>query len=302
MQWTRYARVIGLVILIVVTVVGCWQFLSGDPRTVVSFWRDKLSALPQIFVLACLDVGLEGLGWLWVYSRMGIRSMDSGGVLSFLSGRAGMLLPAQLNRLIRPDSMARLQRGTMGECLKAEGVCFVLDLTSVGALIVGLAAWYLNPLAGPVAALAVIVLMVLLGNRVAEKLSGTRLEIPKDFWWRWQTFAIVIVEMGGWVAHGAALYLLINTLPGDPTLWGSLFFSASSSVLGAGSGLPGGIGATEGLLGASLSIMKVPVEHMALAIGAFRLLTFWMWIPIGWLALVAIRRRSKREITNAEAT
>ncbi|NQX90439.1 MAG: flippase-like domain-containing protein, partial [Halioglobus sp.] len=109
-------------------------------------------------------------------------------------------------------------------------------------------------------------------------------------------------EMGGWVAHGAALYLLINTLPGDPTLWGSLFFSASSSVLGAGSGLPGGIGATEGLLGASLSIMKVPVEHMALAIGAFRLLTFWMWIPIGWLALVAIRRRSKREITNAEAT
>ena len=38
----------------------------------------------------------------------------------------------------------------MVQCLKAEAVAFVLDSTSVGALLVGLLAWRVHPLLGPV--------------------------------------------------------------------------------------------------------------------------------------------------------
>ena len=58
-------------------------------------------------------------------------------------------------------------------------------------------------------------------------------------------------------------------------------------------GLPGGIGATEGILGASLSFRQVPVEHLAVAVAAFRMITFWIWIPVGWLALLALRRETR---------
>ena len=52
------------------------------------------------------------------------------------------------------------------------------------------------------------------------------------------------------------------------------------------------IGATEGLLGASLKVRSVPVEHLAIAVAAFRLVTFWMWIPVGWIAIALLRKQS----------
>jgi len=61
--------------------------------------------------------------------------------------------------------------------------------------------------------------------------------------------------------------------------------------------LPGGIGATEGILGASLRLRSVPMEHLAIAIAAFRLITFWIWIPLGWLALAVVNRRISRPVT-----
>jgi uncharacterized membrane protein YbhN (UPF0104 family) len=67
-------------------------------------------------------------------------------------------------------------------------------------------------------------------------------------------------------------------------------------VLGVSTGLPGGIGATEGIIGTALSLRNVPMEHLAIAIAAFRLITFWMWIPIGWLALAIVNRRTSRPV------
>jgi uncharacterized membrane protein YbhN (UPF0104 family) len=61
-------------------------------------------------------------------------------------------------------------------------------------------------------------------------------------------------------------------------------------VLGASSGAPGGVGVTDGLLGASLRWMDVPLEHLALVVLGFRLATFWIWIPLGWVALGVLRR------------
>jgi hypothetical protein len=39
---------------------------------------------------------------------------------------------------------------------------------------------------------------------------------------------------------------------------------------------------------------KMPAEHLALLVGAFRIITFWIRIPIGWLALVATNRAFAR--------
>lgn len=291
MSWMKHARSWALVLLAVVTVYGVYQFLTGDWEAAASFWRDKLAVIPWVCVLAVLDVALEAVGWMWVYERLGIKAFDFGGVNAYLAGRSGLLLPAQLGRLIRPDAMLRLKRGGLRHCLKAEAVAFLLDSTSVVALLAALLAYTLSPLAAPLAALAVIVVLLFLGDQLTNYLTGTRLELPAAFWWRWSTLAIILVEMAGWAAHGFALFLVIRGLPGEATLWDALFYGPASSVLGVATGLPGGIGATEGLLGASMRIMSIPGEHLVLAVGAFRLITFWLWLPIGWLALAVLRRR-----------
>ena len=292
MKAKEYGRAIGLIILGVATALGVYQFVAGDYRGAVQYWRTQWAVFPIVLLLATADVALEAVGWMWVYERFRIRTRDSGGVLAYLSGRAGLLLPAQLGRLIRPDALARLGRASMRDCLKAEAVAFVLDTASVTALMAGLVAYHYHPLAALGAVPGVIVVSLFFGNRFAGMLSKTGLALPNGFWWRWQTVAIILIEMAGWLAHGLAFFVIVRGLPGSPGWWEPVFLAPASAVLGVGSGLPGGIGATEGLLGISLSIMVIPAHHFALAVGGFRLLTFWIWLPVGWAALAMIRSRA----------
>ena len=297
----KYTRLGGFVLLAVMTVFGVYEFATGDWSDVIAYWRQNLAIIPLLILISFVDVALEGIAWMWVYHRFSIRSFDRGGASAFLAGRAGLLLPAQLGRLIRPDAMTKLQRASLRECLKAEAVVFVLDSISVLALLGALIVYRIVPLAAPLAAIAVIVFSIFMGNWIGGKLTHTRMHLPSTFWWAWPTLAIIVVDMAGWVAHGLALHVVVADLPGDMTLWDSLFFGPGTAVLGVSTGLPGGLGATEGLLGASMRLRSVPVEHLALAIAAFRLITFWMWIPIGWLVLAVLNRRLSRPVSSESA-
>ncbi len=288
-------------LLAVVTLYGVYRFMIGDWTDVITYWRGHLAIIPMLAAISVIDVALEGIAWMWVYHRFQIRSFDKGGSATFLAGRAGLLLPAQLGRLIRPDAMVKLKRATLGDCLKAEAVVFILDTISVASLLAGLLVYRAYPAATPFAVAAVIAVSVYLGNRIGRMLTHTRMKLPAAFWWAWPTMAIILVDMTGWIAHGVALHVVVADLPGNMTLWDSLFFGPGSAVLGVATGLPGGLGATEGLLGASLRLRSVPTEHLALAIAAFRLITFWIWIPIGWLALAVVNRRLSRPVTPESA-
>ena len=57
--------------------------------------------------LAFLDVALVGVGWLWIYSRLGLRSWDAGGVGAFLAGRAGRQMRNLLKTEIERDEIER---------------------------------------------------------------------------------------------------------------------------------------------------------------------------------------------------
>ena len=293
----EYSRLAAFVVLAVLTAYGAYRFLTGEWTDVLQFWRDNWVVIPLLIVLSVIDVVLEGIAWMWTYYRFGIRTLDRDGCAAFLVGRAGLILPAQLGRLLRPDAVVRLRRATMSDALKAEGVMFVLDGISVLALLAALLVFVEVPVAAPFAGIGVIIVLVFLGNKINAILTHTRLRLPASFWWTWPTFSIVLVNMLGWVMHGFALHVVVAKLPGTMSLWDSLFMGPGSAVLGVATGLPGGIGATEGLLGAGMRLRSVPVEHLAVAVAAFRLITFWVWIPIGWLAMGLLRRKAKETST-----
>jgi len=298
----RYSRMFAFLLLGVITVYGLYHLMNSDWAEVSAYWKDHGQIIPVLILISVFDVILECLAWMWVYHRFGIEVFDRVGILSFLSGRAGLLMPAQLGRLIRPDAMLKQKRTSLSVALKAEAVIFALDSISVVSLLAGLIIYRLYPVATPIVVLAIITTSMFLGNFVAERLTHTRLHLPVEFWWKPATLLIVLVSMAGWVAHGVALHVVVSELPGEMTLWDSLFFGPGSAVLGVATGLPGGIGATEGFLGASLRIRSVPVEHLAIAVAAFRLITFWMWIPIGWIAIAIMRRMPPATAKPAEPT
>ena len=208
------SRVAAFALLGVVTAYGVYQFAGGEWRVALESWRGRLNVLPLVLALAALDVGLEAFAAMWVYERFGIRAFDIRGALASLAIRAGLLLPAQLNRLIRPDGFVSLGRGDMARCLEAEGATFVLDTLSVLALMAGLVAWGWSPIAGPAAAIAVAVAGLAAGRFASGWLEGTRFALPAEFWWRPSTFGIVAVEASCWLAYGSAFWVLVRGLPG----------------------------------------------------------------------------------------
>lgn len=282
-------------LLAALTIFGVREFVGGDWPDVLSFWRQHGRVVPLLLLLSIVDVCLEMLAWMWVYHRIGVRVFDRQGLLAFLTGRAGLILPAQLGRLMRPDAIVRLERARLTTALKAEGLVFVFDAISVVALLASLLAFLKWPILVPLVALSIVALSLLLANGASQLVRHTSLGVPPSFLWSWPSFLTVGIMAAGWIIHGIAFHIVVADLPGDMTLWDSLFFSQGSAVLGVASGLPGGIGATEGLLGASLDMRGVPVEFLVVAVAAFRLITFWIWIPIGWLA-VALLRRGRNEV------
>jgi uncharacterized membrane protein YbhN (UPF0104 family) len=190
--------------------------------------------------------------------------------------------------------MVRLRRGELGDCLKAEAVVFVLDSISVLALFAALLAFRVHGLLALAAGAGVIAVCLLLGNVILKLLSDTKLQLPRGFWLSWTTFAIVVLQSTGWIAHGFAFFMLASDMPGNIGLWDALFLAPGAAVLGLGSGLPGGIGATEALLGVSMGLKGVPQEHLAMGVAAFRIVTFWLLLPMGWIALAYVGRQSRK--------
>jgi Lysylphosphatidylglycerol synthase TM region len=296
--WFRRVHAVALAVLAAATIWGIRKFLAGDANALAAMWDRTVSVLPWVFALAAADVAIEALAWTLVFERFGLRARDPVGFAVAVAGKAGLLLPAQLGRLLRPDLMVRLGRGSLGESLKAEAATFLLDSASVVALLAALAGWWLYPPLAPVAGAAVIAVCLALANRIAPLLSGTALAMPRRFWWSWKTVGIVVLQSCGWAAHGLAFWVLARVLDGSVRAWDALFWAPASAVLGVGSGLPGGLGATELVLGMSLGIHSVPEAQLALGVGFFRVFTFWVWLPVGWLAVaaasVAARRRERR--------
>jgi len=288
----RYSRFAAFVLLGVISLYAAYRVATGEWQEVADFWTGRGDIILLLILISTIDVALEGIAWAWVYHRFGITAFDRIGFLAFVAGRAGLPMPAQLGRLIRPDAIVKHHRSPALHALKAEAVVFALDAISVVTLLGGLIIYRILPIATPLAMVLAIALALLLGNTATAILTKTRLHLPLNFWWTWSTLGIILIMMAGWVAHGLALHVVVRDLPGSVSLWDSLFFAPGTAVLGVATGLPGGIGATEGLLGASLKFRSVPTEHLAIAIAAFRLVTFWMWIPIGWLAIAVLRRIS----------
>jgi len=281
---------LGFILLAGVTVYGVHQFLTGDLTSVLTSWRGKGPSLLGAQGVAVLGVVLNGVSWMWLCRVFGIRVWDARGVAIYLSGHAGILLPVHLGNLVRPEAITRLGRGSLGDCLRVEATFFVIDGAAAVVVLAGLGTYLVYPLAAGGAALATAVVLFLTADRLTALLSGTRVTLPDKFWRQWSVLGLLLIGMAQWILHGLALYLVAWDLPGQVGLVETLVAAPLSSCLGVGTGSPGGIGAVEGLLGTGLKIMHVPTAHLALAVAAFRLVTFWVWLPIGWGALVIVNR------------
>lgn len=298
----KHLRWIALTLLAVITVLAAWQFVTGDWRAALQAWRGRWEWVALALAANYAGIFCDYLCWRWTYHRLGLRTAGVMGGAIYWTVYATQLVPMQLGRLVRPDAMARQDGQPLNRAMKAEGVLFYIDLTALGAVLVGLAVWlardflpevYRAPLgaAAPVAAVIAAAVSLGLARTVARFFSETPLDLRTAFWLRWETFLTVLLRATDWMLLGVVLYMLVAHLPGSLSFDRVVFSTLVSNLIGSGSGLPGGVGATEGILWYFLRMLEMPETHDIIAVGLFRGMTFWLQIPIGWAAVVYVNRR-----------
>jgi uncharacterized membrane protein YbhN (UPF0104 family)/tRNA A-37 threonylcarbamoyl transferase component Bud32 len=96
----------------------------------------------------------------------------------------------------------------------------------------------------------------------------------------------LILTMGYLVAFIAALH----ALGAHPALLPAAIVYLAGNTVGSFAPTPGGLGAVEAVLTAGLTAIGVPAHEAIPAVLIFRIATFWLPIPAGWLAYTVLQR------------
>ena len=97
--------------------------------------------------------------------------------------------------------------------------------------------------------------------------------------------------LGGPMVQITALWLCVHALGGHlPFVQVGAVYLGGHLVASAAP-VPGGLGALEAALVAGLSALGMPVGAAASAVLIYRLLTYWLTIPVGWLSLKIAEER-----------
>jgi uncharacterized protein (TIRG00374 family) len=107
-----------------------------------------------------------------------------------------------------------------------------------------------------------------------------------------QHVALVVVgALGGPMVQIVALAMCVHAVGGTLPFVQVGAVYAGARVLASAAPVPGGLGALEAALIAGLSGLGMPAGAAASAVLIYRLLTYWMTIPVGWVALKIAQSR-----------
>jgi len=102
---------------------------------------------------------------------------------------------------------------------------------------------------------------------------------------------IGVGALGAPIVQIMALWLCVHALGGDLPFvqLGAVYLGGH--LVASAAPVPGGLGALEAALVAGLSALGMPVGAAASAVLIYRLLTYWLVIPVGWLSLKIAEER-----------
>ena len=132
---------------------------------------------------------------------------------------------------------------------------------------------------------------------LGHRLVAERDEVRETLGSRWPE--ALGAAVGRWAFEYLALLVTLYVIGADPDPWLVLFAFVGASVLGLLPFTPGGLGFVEAGLTATLALAGIEATAAVLATLVYRLVSFWLPLPIGFVASVMYRRRHPRQARSA---
>jgi uncharacterized protein (TIRG00374 family) len=92
-------------------------------------------------------------------------------------------------------------------------------------------------------------------------------------------------------AYSLALIAALWSVGAHPAILAAAVVFLAGNTVGSATPTPGGLGGVEAVMAAGLTAIGIPVHQAIPAVLLFRMATFWLPIPFGWLSYVVLQRR-----------
>ncbi|PKQ30227.1 MAG: hypothetical protein CVT60_01380 [Actinobacteria bacterium HGW-Actinobacteria-10] len=300
----RIIRGIALAALFSTLVYAVMAAVADAPATIAALRELPMPITAAMLVLALVGFVLRALRWTWLVRRSGHHVSTADGVYLHLSGQAMGVTPGRVGEIVKPW----LSRELVGMPMSAGvallftervadllGVCLLslVGLTVLGGgglwlafglAIVIVATWIAASPRFHSAALGFLG-KYHLTSRMAGPARSAFTVMEGSLSWR-TLLATTPVSVIAWGLEGVGFALCVHAL-GFETLGFAALVSvyAASTIIGAFTFFPGGIGFTElSLVGILVSAgMEAPTAAAATIV--VRAATLWWGVAIGWVVL-----------------
>ena len=305
------SRLVAGIVVGVAVYVGfsIWADVGRVGEALRSFqWRYALLAC----LLAAANYGIRFVRWQFYLGKVGVTNVSTRDSLQvFLAGFALTVTPGKLGEAVK----AVLLRASHGIPMsKTAPIVIAERITDLVALLllalVGVFSYDVDPrflIAGAVLVVAgLIVVSVDPVAKAAIRIAG-RMPVLRRFAHRFDDFhahtAILIAPLPlvvatmlattSWFFECLAFWSVVRGFPGAHiSLQGATFVYAATTVAGALSFLPGGLGVTEaGMLALLGRLAGIPRGTAAAATFVTRAATLWFAVALGLPALLLYARR-----------
>jgi uncharacterized membrane protein YbhN (UPF0104 family) len=92
-------------------------------------------------------------------------------------------------------------------------------------------------------------------------------------------------------AYTVALIAALRSVGAHPAILAAAVVFLAGNAVGSATPTPGGLGGVEAVLAAGLTAIGIPAHEAIPAVLLFRMATFWLPIPAGWVSYEVLQRR-----------
>lgn len=306
------ARLRKTLILSVIASLGVFAALSiyadiGEVGSAFAGFRWRY--IPLILGLTCLNYLLRFCKWHYYLGRIGIGIRGRESLVIFLSGLSMSVTPAKLGEVFKSYLLKRLQGTEMSRTVPvvvAERVTDVLGLLILAAISFSALEYGLKAL---IVVLAVLLMMIailqsrkmslgLLGALRAipfvRRLSGSltvAYESACALFRLRVLLTAVSISVISWGLECFAMYFVLTAFGSSASLLSSTFVFSFSSLAGAVSMIPGGLGVAEASCAGLLMLAGISRGVAAGATVIIRFCTLWFGVLVGLITMFLTRQR-----------
>jgi len=291
--------------------------------------KDSLSKfnylfLPILFVLTLCNYLFRFSKWHYYLKVIGVRlsipdSMAvffSGLVMVITPGKMGELLKAYLVKRIDGTQISRTAPVVVAERLTDFWALVILTLAGIFQYAVKSAWAVIIVVIGLLVLFWVLVswrgfMLWMVGQFEASRFEllrkmGVKLKVAYDSAYQLMRFGptlwATVLSLFAWSFECVGLYLVLRALGLDVSASGAIFIYAFSTIAGAISMLPGGLGLTEVSMAALLqNLLKLVRAESVAATLMIRAVTLWFAVFLGAIVLALNARRFAPAVAELEA-